>query len=218
MSIDRRELMTTTAVYLLLSAVPARARIIAGGLPWQPEAGAPPKPVRPGPWVYFTPEEGIAIEAIADRLVPPDPETPGGKDAGCAVFIDRQLAGPYGSSEGLGGKHRYPAMPYPYYAKMTREDALAIRAYLETLEPVHNEVVSNQLPFPYSIRANMTVWNALFFTSGPFKPVAGKADEWNRGAYLVDGLAHCGACHTAKNILGGDKTNHALQGGELQGW
>src|SRR6516165_10997218 len=53
-------------------------------------------PGAPGPWVYFTPEEGAAIEALVDRLIPPDPQTPGGKDAGCAVFIDRQLAGPYG--------------------------------------------------------------------------------------------------------------------------
>ena len=58
-------------------------------------------PVRPGPWVFFTPEEGAAMEAIADRLIPPDPDIPGGRDAGCAVFIDRQLAGPYGRSEGL---------------------------------------------------------------------------------------------------------------------
>jgi gluconate 2-dehydrogenase gamma chain len=64
-------------------------------------AGDPPERVVPGPWQYFTPEEAVAVEAIVDRLIPPDAETPGGKDAGCAVFIDRQLAGPYGRSQGL---------------------------------------------------------------------------------------------------------------------
>lgn len=75
--------------------------MIAGGMPWAPDAGAPPAPVRPGPWEFFSPEEGSAVEALVDRLIPPDPETPGAKDAGCAVFIDRQLAGPYGISRAL---------------------------------------------------------------------------------------------------------------------
>ena len=93
-SMRRRELLAGTALCLVSSAVSAQARIVAGALPWQPSAGAPPVPVRPGPWQFFTPEEGAAVEALVDRLIPPDPETPGGKDAGCAVFIDRQLAGP----------------------------------------------------------------------------------------------------------------------------
>jgi gluconate 2-dehydrogenase gamma chain len=99
--LSRRELLATTAVWLLFSTTYARARVVQGSLPWAPNAGTPPTPVRPGPWVYFTPEEGGAVEALVDRLIPPDPQTPGGKDAGCAVFIDRQLAGPYGSYEGL---------------------------------------------------------------------------------------------------------------------
>jgi gluconate 2-dehydrogenase gamma chain len=99
--LSRRELLATTAVWLLFSTTYARARVVQGSLPWAPNAGTPPTPVRPGPWVYFTPEEGAAVEALVDRLIPPDPQTPGGKDAGCAVFIDRQLAGPYGSYEGL---------------------------------------------------------------------------------------------------------------------
>jgi gluconate 2-dehydrogenase gamma chain len=101
MPIHRRELLTTTALALLFSAATAAARTVAGALPWSPDAGSPPVPVRPGPWQFFTPEEGAAVEAIVDRLIPPDPQTPGGKDAGCAVFIDRQLAGNYGSSKGL---------------------------------------------------------------------------------------------------------------------
>ena len=100
-SVRRRELLAGTALALLLSRAPAHALTVSGQLPWEPNAGAPPTPAQPGPWRYFTAEEGAAVEALVDRLIPPDPQTPGGKDAGCAVFIDRQLAGPYGAARGL---------------------------------------------------------------------------------------------------------------------
>jgi gluconate 2-dehydrogenase gamma chain len=100
MRIHRRELMTGTALFLLLSSVPSQARGFVRSIPWEPNGG-PPLPVQHGPWMFFTPEEAAAIEAIVDRLIPPDAEAPGGKDAGCAVFIDRQLAGPYGNSQAL---------------------------------------------------------------------------------------------------------------------
>ena len=116
------------------------------------------------------------------------------------------------------GKRLYPAMPYVYYTKMSRDDVKAIRAYLATVEPVHNEVHSNQLPFPFNIRASMSVWDWLFFTPGEFKPDKTKSPEWNRGAFLVTGPGHCGACHTPKNFLGGDKTDQALRGYQIQGW
>jgi gluconate 2-dehydrogenase gamma chain len=95
----RRDFLAGTAM-LLLSTANSRATIISGELPWTPNAGTPPVPVRPGPWHYFTSDEARAVEALADRIIPPDAQTPGGKDSGCAVFIDRQLAGPYGRSEG----------------------------------------------------------------------------------------------------------------------
>jgi mono/diheme cytochrome c family protein len=117
-----------------------------------------------------------------------------------------------------GGERLYPAMPYTYYTKATRKDVLAIRAYLETVDPVHNEVKVNQLPFPFNVRASMVGWNELYFKRGTFELVAGKSDEWNRGAYLIEGLGHCGLCHTAKNAMGGDETTRALQGSALQGW
>jgi gluconate 2-dehydrogenase gamma chain len=99
MQFHRRDLLASTAV-LLLSASISKAGVISGQLPWEPYAGDPPTPVRPGPWQYFTAAEVRTIEAIADRIIPPDSETPGGKDAGCAVYIDRQLAGPYGHNGG----------------------------------------------------------------------------------------------------------------------
>ena len=89
-----------TAIFLLGGRL-SRAALISDQLPWAPNAGNPPAPVKPGPWLFFIGEEGRAVEAIADRIIPIDPETPGGKDAGCAVYIDRQMAGPYGRKEGL---------------------------------------------------------------------------------------------------------------------
>jgi gluconate 2-dehydrogenase gamma chain len=98
--LSRRSLLVSTAA-LLVAGSAARARTISGGLPWSPGAASPPLQVRTGPWVFFTPDEAAAVEAIVDRLIPPDERGPGGKDAGCAVYIDRQLAGPYGVSAGL---------------------------------------------------------------------------------------------------------------------
>jgi gluconate 2-dehydrogenase gamma chain len=97
----RRNLLASTALGLALWTLPAAARTIAGALPWAPDAGDPPTPVTPGPWKFFTADEAKAVEALVDRVIPPDPQTPGGKDAGCAVYIDAQLAGPFGSARGL---------------------------------------------------------------------------------------------------------------------
>jgi gluconate 2-dehydrogenase gamma chain len=108
MKLRRRDFLTGTALFLL-GGFPARADLIKGYLPWVPNAGSPPQPVRPGPWHFFTAQEGRAMEAIADRFIPPDPQTPGGKDAGCAVFVDRQLAGAFGQQ--LGDYVSPPFMP-----------------------------------------------------------------------------------------------------------
>src|SRR6202035_1316068 len=97
--INRRQLLGTSAMLLVLSSSVGRATNIRGGLPWKPASADPPTPVTPGGWHYFTPKEAATVEAFVDRLIPPDPQTPGGKDIGCAVFIDRQLAGPYGRNE-----------------------------------------------------------------------------------------------------------------------
>jgi gluconate 2-dehydrogenase gamma chain len=93
----RRDLLATSAAVVLATPAPSVAAIVRGGLPWTPGRADPPAAVKPGPWEFFTADEGATVEALVDRLIPPDPETPGGKDSGCAVFIDRQLAGPYGS-------------------------------------------------------------------------------------------------------------------------
>jgi mono/diheme cytochrome c family protein len=101
---------------------------------------------------------------------------------------------------------------------MTRDDVLAIRAYLSTVAPVNNAVVADQLPFPLNIRLGMLFWNWLNFTPGRYQPNPEKSAEWNHGAYIVEGAGHCGTCHTPKTLLGGDKADTPLAGAVLQGW
>ena len=159
---------------------------------------------------------GRAIEtpfgALIAPNITPDPLT------GIGTWTDEEFINSLTKGTGRDGTHLFPAMPYTYYTKITRDDALAIRAYLNTVPPVQNLVNADQLPFPLNIRASMIVWNMLFFTPGEFQPVANKSAEWNRGAYLAEGLGHCGLCHSPKNFLGGDRTSRGLRGYALQGW
>jgi mono/diheme cytochrome c family protein len=144
--------------------------------------------------------------------ITPDVET------GIGGWTDDQFVDAVSNGIGHGGIHLYPAMPYTYYTKMTREDVIAIRAYLDTLQPVRNLVQANQLPFPFNQRETMLGWNEFYFRPGEFKPNRGRSPEWNRGAYLVAGAEHCGLCHTPKNAMGGDETSEAMQGSVLQSW
>jgi gluconate 2-dehydrogenase gamma chain len=100
LEICRRELLAGAA-YFALGISRSSATIIFDHLPWTPNAGNRPAGAAPGPWVFFAGDEGRTVEALADRIIPPDSETPGGKESGSAVFIDRQLAGPYGRQDGL---------------------------------------------------------------------------------------------------------------------
>jgi mono/diheme cytochrome c family protein len=116
------------------------------------------------------------------------------------------------------GSFLYPAFPYPYYTKVTRQDTDAIYDYLRTLAPVSNSVNRRTLPFPFSIRTAMLGWNTLFFSAGYFAPDAKRSEQFNRGAYLVEGLGHCGACHTPLNALGANKADQFLQGNKIDDW
>lgn len=116
------------------------------------------------------------------------------------------------------GDHLYPAFPYNYFAKMPRADTDAIFAYLQSLPPVANKPDRNQLPFPFSIRSLMTVWNMLYLDDKTFAPDPAHDEQWNRGAYLVEGPGHCAACHTPKTVLGGPKKDHDFHGGAFGTW
>ena len=117
-----------------------------------------------------------------------------------------------------GGHRLYPAFPYPYYTHVTRGDVADILAYLQSIAPVSNRPPANDLPFPLNQRTVMHVWNWMYFQDGTFRPDPKKSQQWNRGAYLVEGLGHCGACHTPKNFAGADENSSVLQGGNLQNW
>jgi mono/diheme cytochrome c family protein len=149
---------------------------------------------------------------IVASNITPDMET------GIGSWTDDQFDNAVRKGIGRNGERLYPAMPYNAYTKMSRKDVLAIRAYLNTVTAIYNPVIANTLPFPFNIRTAMTVWDTLYFKEGEYVIDPRQSTEWNRGAFLVDGPAHCGACHTPKNFLGGDKTSLYLQGGELQGW
>src|SRR5882757_2147140 len=159
---------------------------------------------------------GRPIETPFGNIVTPN-ITPD-RDTGIGAWTDEQFDNAVRRGIRPNGERLYPAMPFTAYTKMSREDVLAIRAYLKTVAPVHNQVVTNTLPFPFNIRAAMRVWNALYFTEGEFKPDPQRSAEWNRGAFLVQGPGHCAACHTPKSFLGGDKTSEYLRGSYLQGW
>jgi mono/diheme cytochrome c family protein len=117
-----------------------------------------------------------------------------------------------------GGAYLYPAFPYTYYNKVTRQDTDAIYDYLRSLTPVSNVVNRNTLPFPFNIRMSMVGWNALFFKPNAFAPDPKHSEQFNRGAYLVEGLGHCGACHTPMNAFGANKADLFLQGNNISDW
>ena len=114
----------------------------------------------------------------------------------------------------------YPAMPFGSYTKVTRADSDAIFAYLMSVPPVRQANRSHDLKFPFNNRQLILGWRTLFFREGEFKPNPNQSAEWNRGAYLVEGLGHCGMCHTAINALGGSSESQAFQGGliPMQNW
>ncbi|WP_244117081.1 c-type cytochrome [Burkholderia contaminans] len=122
--------------------------------------------------------------------------------------------------EGVGrhGEDLYPAFPYTSYSKLSNDDALAIRAFLATMEPVHTPAPSNDLAFPFDQRRLMRAWKLLFFDNKVFTPDPTRSISWNRGNYLVNGLAHCGECHTPRNMLFATKTAKMLSGGVVDGW
>ena len=116
------------------------------------------------------------------------------------------------------GSRYYPAFPYPYFTRMTRDDIFAVRAYLATLAPVSNQAPPPALRFPFNFRVLMRGWNFLFLRPGILHPDQAKGADWNRGRYLVKGLGHCGACHTPKNFFGADERGHDLAGSRVDGW
>ena len=120
--------------------------------------------------------------------------------------------------EGRGreGQYLYPAFPYPWFTQIDRAGSDAMLAWLKTVPPVNYRPPSNDLPFPLNLRLAVLGWNLLNFKPHDFEPDHSQTSQWNRGAELVNGPGHCGACHTPKNALGGDRTDRRFFGGALE--
>ncbi len=116
------------------------------------------------------------------------------------------------------GKPYYPALPYPSYTKVQDDDLLAIKDYLFSLAPSYYIPPETDLRWPFDDRDLLFGWQDLFLKTGRFEPNSDKSDAWNRGAYLVEGLGHCGACHTPRNLAGATKSQDALSGAYIDGW
>ena len=140
------------------------------------------------------------------------------KATGIAGYSDDEWVRMLQDGVARGGKHLYPAMPYTAYTLMSRDDALAVKAYLLSLAPVQAAVPENQIRFPFNQRWGMVFWNLLNNPGHRFQPDSGKSAEYNRGAYLVEALGHCGECHTPRNFMMGLKDSKKFAGTEQVGW
>jgi mono/diheme cytochrome c family protein len=144
--------------------------------------------------------------------ITPDAQT------GIGNYTDADFLGAVHKGIGRGNTKLYPAMPYASYTYMTDADALAIKAYLFSLKPVHAPARQNTLAFPFNQRALMSMWSALFNPDTRYEPNIDRSPEWNRGAYLVEAMEHCGECHTPRNIFFALNNRRKFAGTVQAGW
>src|SRR5215469_13047371 len=151
---------------------------------------------------------------IYSSNITPDPET------GIGSWSADDFYGAMHTGRFPDGGLIYPAMPFGSYTKVTRADSDAIFAYLRSVPPVHQPNRPHDLDFPYNNRSLILGWRTLFFDEGEYVPDTTKSAEWNRGAYLVQGLGHCAMCHSPINALGGNSQSKAFEGGliPMQNW
>jgi len=154
---------------------------------------------------------GVAFETPFGKIystnITPDPQF------GIGNWSEAQFAQALRKGVRPDGTHLYPVFPYTAYTKVTDEDASALFAYLKSVPASSEATPKNEMSFPFNQRWLMGLWKALFFEEGPYQPVAAQSKEWNRGAYLVEGLGHCSACHSPRNFLGAERSSAAMTGG-----
>jgi mono/diheme cytochrome c family protein len=150
--------------------------------------------------------------AMASPNITPD------KATGIGNWTDAQFYRTMHDGLGRKGEYLYPVMPFPWYSKVTPDDSAAIKAYLFSLAPVTKPRLPDRLRFPYSVRESLLAWRVAFFKPETFKPDPRNSDEVNRGAYLAEGLAHCGECHNARPVAGTSSFKKSLQGGSVDNW
>ncbi|MDO6414219.1 cytochrome c [Sphingomonas sp. BIUV-7] len=144
--------------------------------------------------------------------ITPDPET------GIGTWSREAFRRAMRDGVSRNGSHLYPALPYEHFTHVTDGDLDALYAFLMSRRPVALEAPPNSLYFPLGFRPLLAGWKMLFLQKGPVPIVIGKSAEWTRGAYLTEGLGHCGGCHTPRNIAGGEQTSRAFAGGVAEGW
>ena len=159
---------------------------------------------------------GVAVPtpfgAIFSANITPDPDT------GIGRWSEAAFRRAMRSGVDREGRHLYPTFPYDHFTNVTDEDDRALFAFLMTRQPVHATPPANQLPFPYDQRFVIAGWKLLFLHGGNWQPDSTQSAEWNRGGYLVEGLAHCGSCHTPRNALGAEQNTQAFAGGDVENW
>ncbi|NLP60035.1 c-type cytochrome [Paraburkholderia sacchari] len=159
---------------------------------------------------------GRAISTPFGKLytpnITPDPDT------GIGQWSDSDFMRAMHEGVGKAGERLYPAFPYVEFTRVTEQDVLAIRTYLNTLAPIRYKPPANELRFPFNQRWLLMFWNLFNFDEGRFVPDPKKSAEYNRGAYLVEGLAHCEECHTPRNFMQGLKTGERFSGATQAGW
>jgi mono/diheme cytochrome c family protein len=144
--------------------------------------------------------------------ITPDPDT------GIGLWSEAAFRRAMRDGIGRTGDHLYPVLPYPHFTRATDEDIGAIYAFLMTRAPAQQAAPANRLPFPLNQRILLAGWNLLYLRPGPWQPDPAHAAAWNRGAYLVEAIGHCGACHTPHSALGGEYADQALSGGQAEDW
>ena len=140
------------------------------------------------------------------------------KQTGIGNYTDAQFLAAVHKGIRADGERLYPAMPYTSYTAMTDADALAIKAYLMTLTPVHAPARQDQLSFPYNQRSLLVLWDVLSNPDERFRPNTGQSPQWNRGAYLAEAMGHCGECHTPRNLIYGLDNHRKFAGALTAGW
>jgi mono/diheme cytochrome c family protein len=155
---------------------------------------------------------GTPFGVLYSTNITPDPET------GIGMWSEAAFARAMHEGVARDGSHLFPGFPFDHFTKLSDDDVKALYAYFMTRPAVRAPAPTNTIPFPFNIRTFQAGWKILFFRSGRFEPVAGKSEEWNRGAYLALGLSHCGACHTPRNLLGAEKADDAYAGAVVDNW
>jgi fructose 5-dehydrogenase cytochrome subunit len=141
------------------------------------------------------------------------------QDFGIGRYTEEQFSRALRRGVRRDGAELYPAMPYTSYAKFTEDDAHALYVYFtQAVTPVDQSTPQTELPFPLNIRLSMMAWNLLFLDTAAFVPDSRQSAEWNRGAYLVQGAAHCSTCHTPRGFLMQEETSRALSGAQVGPW